>query len=98
MIYRQGDVLLKKILTIPKNVKKKDKILAWGEITNHHHKFTAKQALVFADKDGKQFCDLEQDCILEHEDHAHLTIPKGKYEVVIQREFDPLEGIRTVLD
>lgn len=99
MQIRQGDVFLKRINKIPHNTKKKNTTLAYGEITGHHHSF-AKQALVsvFADADGKQYCDVQQESILEHQDHAHVKVPAGIYEVVIQREFDQVEGVRQVMD
>lgn len=98
MLYRQGDVLLKKIDVLPDNLKPKDKILAYGEVTGHNHKFTSEQVLVFEDVKHQQFVDVKEEAILEHEEHKHITIPKGLYEVVIQREFDIFQGVRQVLD
>ena len=95
-IIRQGDVLLKEIKEMPKGLKNKNRTLAYGEITGHHH--TLEQGFVFEDLNKNQFCDLEQDTVLEHQDHAHVTIPKGKYAVVIQREYDIMQGIRQVMD
>lgn len=95
-VIRQGDVLLKPISKIPKNVVNKDRTLAWGEITGHHH--TLQAGKVFVNNGGIQFCELETDTVLEHQDHANIIIPKGLYEVVIQREFDVVEGVRQVLD
>lgn len=95
---RQGDVLLRRIKALPGGLKQKDKVLALGEITGHKHQFTDEQVLVLADGEGKQFVDAKQEVMLEHEDHAHLKVPKGVYEVVIQREFTPLDGIRQVTD
>lgn len=97
--YRQGDVLLRKIPAMPKNLTKKDNVLAYGEITNHHHRFApTAQVTVFADANKQQFVQVKAKSVLEHEDHAHIQIPKGMYEVVIQREFDLVEGIRKVMD
>ena len=100
MEIRQGDVLLRKINTLPKGLKEKNKILAYGEITGHHHRFreNLQCVSVFADEQGKQFCDVKSEAVLEHEDHAHLKVPEGKYEVIIQREFDLIEGVRSVCD
>lgn len=99
MEIRQGDVFLKTVDSIPETVKRKNKTLAYGEITNHHHSFSAQSAVtVFADIDGKQYCNVEKESVLEHQDHAHVTVPAGKYEVIIQREFDLVGGIRQVMD
>lgn len=93
---RQGDVLLVKIKSMPEGLKQKSNVLAFGEVTGHNHRLVG--GLVFADRDGKQFCKLESEGVLEHEDHAHISIPKGVYEVRLQREFDILEGVRQVMD
>ena len=96
--FRQGDVGLLKIQEFPKGLNKKDNVLALGEVTGHSHRFESKQQLVFQDESGQQFVNLKQPQKLIHEEHAHLEIPKGKFKVVLQREFDLVEGIRQVLD
>ena len=50
------------------------------------------------DTNGKQFVQIGTESILQHQEHKAITVPKGKYEVVIQREFDLLEGTRQVMD
>ena len=98
-LIRQGDVLLKRIKALPTKLVKKDKTLAFGEITGHHHSFAkVAQVQVFKDKGGKQFCEVVEDSVLEHQDHANVTVEKGLYEVTIQREFDIVEGVRQVAD
>lgn len=93
-ILRQGDVLLKEIKKIPKNAVEKDNVLAYGEVTGHSHRINAK---VFQ-SNGQQYVVCEKPCKLIHEEHAKLEVPEGKYQVVIQREFDILKGIRQVMD
>ena len=98
-IFRQGDVLLKQIEKLPKGVRHKgDKVLAYGEVTGHKHQFLSTFSELYIDMDGNQYVYLVQDSLLAHEEHANMTIPKGIYEVVIQREFDLLEGTRQVAD
>ncbi len=98
-IFRQGDVLLKQITELPKGLKlKRDKVLAYGEITGHMHQFLNPYTELFIDMEGKQFVYLVEDSLLEHEEHASVMIPQGTYEVVIQRQFDLLEGTRKVVD
>lgn len=94
---RQGDVYLKEVKSIPK-LPKKDNTLALGEITGHSHRFNSKNVQCYGVLEQQQFINVKQDSELIHEDHANLTIPKGKYEVIIQREFDVVEGIRQVMD
>jgi hypothetical protein len=99
-IFRQGDVLLKQVNELPRSLKlKRDKILAFGEATGHAHRFNDALAQLYADVDGKQYVFLVQDALLEHEEHADMMIPKGSYEVVIQREFDIIGELeRPVVD
>ena len=97
VLYRQGDVLLKKVNSIPKGLKKEDKcILAYGEVTGHKHQILSNGTLM--KKGEKTYLRMDDDDILKHEEHAALTIPKGEYEVVIQREFDLLGAVRSVMD
>jgi hypothetical protein len=98
---RQGDVLLKKIDKIPDKTKleKKNNILAYGEVTGHHHRFESPDVVTMVDpKTNTQYVTLGRDSLLEHEEHENLMIPKGIYEVVIQREFDMAQGVRQVVD
>ena len=96
-MWRQGDVLLRQIQTFPKGLKEKDKILAHGEVTFHTHRFEDEHTKVLTDG-NQQYVVLEQPAELIHEEHESLEIPKGVYEVVIQREYDVVEGARRVMD
>lgn len=97
--YRQGDVLLVRVGKLPKRLKAKDKVLALGEVTGHKHQFKSNQVQVFADKQGKQFVDVQKKAELTHEEHDALDVPAGTYEVVIQKEFDIVEQTeRQVMD
>lgn len=96
-IYRQGDVLLRQIREIPKGMPKKDEILAYGEVTGHKHRLMGS-VQVFGKIGEQQFADIEEETELVHEEHDTLKIPKGKYQVIQQREFDVVEGSRQVMD
>ena len=91
---RQGDVLLKKIdKPLIGLSKRKDKTVALGEATGHHHTFTG-HAEVFGERSGQQCVVVEgDDCVLTHQEHKTIEIPKGIYEVMIQREFDLVEQL-----
>ena len=98
MIIRQGDVLLETVDEIPKGSKvKDDKILAYGEVTGHHHRFETPQVTVYAQGDT-QYAVVDKESTLMHEEHENLQVPKGIYKVKIQREFDLMTGIRQVYD
>lgn len=98
MQYRQGDVLLERIDNLPKGLKPKDKVLAYGEATGHKHHFVAESVSVFVDKKGMQYARLNADAELLHEEHHQITIPKGVYRVGVQREFDLVSGVKQVMD
>jgi hypothetical protein len=95
-LLRQGDVLLKPISALPMGLKKKNNILAEGESTGHLHKI-GKTAQVYIDSMGRQYVETEG-TELTHEEHDLISVPNGIYEVIIQREFTPLQGIKAVMD
>lgn len=98
-IIRHGDQLLKLVSKIPKDAKPiKTDILAYGEATGHHHKFRGGQVQILETPE-QRFVKVEQETVLEHQEHRPLPIPKGIYEVVQEREYNPLnEQIRRVVD
>lgn len=77
MKIRQGDVLLVKVDKLPKGLKEKDKILAYGEATGHKHQFISKAVTVHIDANGNQFVNAIAPAQLVHEEHANVDIPKG---------------------
>lgn len=103
MLFRQGDVLLKRIDSIPQGLKRVASengrvVLAHGEATGHHHSFEDDAGVALLEGDGgDRFLDAQQDASLEHQEHGAIAVPAGSYEVVIQREYHP-EAIRNVAD
>ena len=95
--YRQGDVVLKPVSKLPSGLKLKDNILAYGESTGHKHQFRGDKVKTYTDGQ-KQYCVLEEEAILDHEEHHKQTLPKGVYEVEIQREVDLVGVARQVMD
>lgn len=103
--YRQGDVFLVAIDTIPAGAKpvKKDArgvVLAEGEATGHHHRIGPKfrSATKLEHAEGTFLRVTGGDVVmLTHEEHAPITIPPGNYRVRIQREYTPDE-VRRVED
>lgn len=103
-MYRQGDVLLIPIkatgfgkepfkAVAPAN----DRIvLAFGEATGHHHSLKANVGTLF-EREEKRYLRMDIDAPLEHQEHGAILIPRGTYQVVIQREYHP-EAIRNVED
>ena len=86
---------------MPKNLKKKENlILARGEATGHCHRVLTKgkeDAKLYKKQDGSLILKLNKTSIIEHEEHNNITVKKGIYEIIIQREYEP-EGQRRVVD
>lgn len=95
MMYRQGDVFLRRIESIPTNATPiaRDNgriVLAYGEVTGHSHAIADKAAeLVRSAATNRRFLRVmaASGVKLEHEEHATITLPPGDYEVVQQREY-----------
>lgn len=106
--YRQGDVLLELVEEIPKSATPvKEKIIAHGETSNHCHRVTDDIDVLEAG--GEKFLRVNEDGKLEHVlvsspatwtgEHQPISLPKGKYKVIQQREYDPYEDhVRNVQD
>lgn len=107
MLYRQGDLLIRKINNIEdKEIQKtQDTILAYGEVTGHKHQLVKESEktkievyekvkdipLYFKIRDGK--------AALKHEEHNTIIFDEGIYSITHEREFDPFrEEIRQVMD
>jgi len=90
-IYRQGDVLITEVNSIPNNkVVTKKVTLALGEATGHHHSITSG-AVGFADDDNglAEYVSVSDAAILEHQEHESITLPPGNYRINRQVEYTP---------
>jgi hypothetical protein len=102
MLLQQGDVLLKKIERMPEGapVQKKPRgyVLADGEVTVHAHVIEEEVDLI--EKDGVLYLGVKGDAVtLKHEEHGHIQVPRGNYEVGIVKEYDHFaEEARSVAD
>lgn len=104
-LYRQGDIMLERIDTIPAGAKEeapKDGriVLAYGEVTGHAHAFYGKGVRYFAPNDqgvAHIRVEGEEPAMLQHEEHSTIPVPPGAYRVIRQREYHP-EELRTVAD
>lgn len=104
--YRQGDVLIERIASIPTTAIKQKRsrriILAHGEVTGHHHALETGDPADWwkseaAGVDAEQFVELQNGGILSHQEHAKIVLPPGNYRVTRQREYSPQE-LRNVQD
>src|SRR3990167_5849957 len=93
---RHGDVFLRRVKTLPKNLKKINKgnshVLAYGEVTGHKHLLTLPRTdtsfEVLEDEKGNMYLRMGADGKLTHEEHKELTIEKGYWIVEHEREYD----------
>mgnify|MGYP001565476958 FL=1 len=96
-IYRQGDVILKRIEVMPEvdDEKKLSHLtLAEGEVTGHRHRITQGEAQLYQLAVGVMYLRiLSEFARLYHEEHEHIDLPKGDYQVLIEREYDWVEGL-----
>jgi len=104
--FRQGDVYFVKIDNCIKEgyikvePKNNSLILAYGEVTGHHHSISLldyPDVELFENKDGDMLLNVLNTAVLTHQEHTAIDLAPGKYEVYIQEEYDP-EGMRKVQD
>jgi len=104
-MYRQGDVLISRIRSIPAAATPVSRdgrsrlILAEGEATGHAHAIDDVLAELFEVRsNGELYLRVGTGgASLRHEEHATLVLPRGTYRVTHQREYTP-EAIRRVMD
>lgn len=96
MIGHQGDIVFRKVTTLPKQAKKKrDNIIAEGEKTGHAHQL--KGADLHEVLGGPLYAVVNSEGRVVHEEHSEVKLPKGIYEIMVQREFTAGE-VRQVID
>jgi hypothetical protein len=98
-IYRQGDVLVRRVATIPDGVHEVARedgriVLAHGEATGHAHAISAplSEATLLDAGREQRFLRLIRDVDLQHEEHAAIRLPAGLYQVIRQREWTDADG------
>jgi hypothetical protein len=101
-LYRQGDVLIRRIDSLPKKkaVKRNSGLLVEGETTGHAHRIAEvelEHAEVLEIGEMLYLRVGKEGVRIVHEEHDTITLPPGHYEVVRQREYSP-EEIRNVAD
>jgi len=105
--YRQGDVLIEEIITEITTKKSKETLLVRGEGRNHGH-FIRGAEVYEGDDNAEWFVDVKSEAFLEHllidtgisaKEHNTITVPKGRYRVIRQVEYNPYEkAIQKVQD
>lgn len=108
-MYRQGDVLIAPLaesavpataLDAPSEPRdgRGRLVLALGEVTGHAHAVVGPGRLVReASAFGPMLLHVPEGARVVHEEHAAISLPKGWYRVIRQREYVP-GSIRIVAD
>ncbi|MFX0002856.1 MAG: hypothetical protein ACFE9C_14310 [Candidatus Hodarchaeota archaeon] len=86
-IYRQGDILFKKIQNLPTQLKEKpDKVVAEGEETGHAH-ILVNGAVFELINSETLYIKSGQNTRIIHEEHLPIKLESGNYQVIRQREY-----------
>lgn len=103
LLYRQGDVLLTRIDSVPEDTKevkpnaRGQLVLANGEATGHLHAVLARRGVKLRSKGDRLYLTARSGVDVTHDEHDAINLPAGTYEVRRQREYSP-EAIRQVAD
>ncbi len=100
LIARQGDLLIRKVNNFPKSGRYlRENVIQEGEATGHTHRLQGASVQVYELEDGRRAFELKEPTKLVHEEHKEIELPKGKFVVLIEKEYNPFaEAIRQVMD
>jgi len=94
---RQGDILITAIDQLPKGLKQViSGVILEGESTGHKHRIVGGE--LFKDNSGEMFLNVSSKAQIVHEEHNTLTLKKGSYAVIRQKEYLMKDMVRTVID
>jgi hypothetical protein len=98
-VWRQGDVFIITVPSLPVDGRvERRPILAEGEATGHTHRLEdPASGRVFSVGANLYLEVLAETATIVHDEHRPVTLPRGRYEARIQREYSPQE-IRRVVD
>jgi hypothetical protein len=90
-LYRHGDVLLKRIPSLPRGLQPASgTTLAHGEVTGHRHRIQQSNAVQLWTQGNNLFLEVKDtSATLIHEEHQAIELPQGLYRVWKQREYRP---------
>ncbi|MEH2251215.1 hypothetical protein [Nostoc sp.] len=91
VLYRHGDVLIKRIASLPVAAQRRvGATLAHGEITGHSHRIQQPNAVQLWVHGSDLFLEVkEPSATLVHEEHRAIELPQGLYRIWRQREYRP---------
>ena len=91
VLYRHGDVLLRRITSLPSGAQRRvGATLAQGEVTGHSHRIQQAHAVQLWVQGSNLFLEVKEPlATLVHEEHRAIELPYGLYRVWRQREYRP---------
>lgn len=91
VLYRHGDVIIRRIASLPVGVQKRAGVtLAHGEVTGHSHRIQQPHTVQLWVHGSDLFLEVkEPTATLIHEEHREIQLPQGVYRVWRQREYRP---------
>jgi hypothetical protein len=101
---RQGDVLLVRADTVSTDAKEvttdADRtVLRHGEATGHAHAFYERERVVLRETSKKErHLTVVQTALLKHEEHTHVKVSPGTYDLPVQTEWTDENEPRVVAD
>lgn len=107
MLIQQGDVLIRKVKSIPSSLKplKKDHrgyVLAEGEHTGHYHGVECIDEdieMLIDEATQKIYMNNKSAITVTHQEHDHVNVPSGIWEIDRVKEYDHFaEEARKVQD
>lgn len=99
MLWRQGDIYISSIPSLPTNLSPQPHcVLAEGEVTGHSHRVDQPSNARLYSDGASLFLEVVADSpTVIHEEHGPIMLGRGTYRVWRQREYSP-EAIRVVRD
>lgn len=111
-VIRHGDVLLKRVDSVPEGIKSKHStyVVAEGEVTGHVHELCPVVGTVgelpvqpyievTITTEMVRYLALSDTYQLKHQEHGCLSIEPGTYEIIEEQEYDYFENeTKKVLD
>jgi hypothetical protein len=99
-LYRQGDVLIRKVTRLPQkpSAKRATGHILEGEATGHIHRVEDLSQAEVLEVGERLFLRVGAEGVrIIHEEHNPIVLPPGNFEITRQREYSP-EAIRNVAD
>lgn len=99
-LYRQGDVLIRRVARLRKQIGKKRASghILEGEATGHIHRLEDLTKAEVLEVGERLYLRVGAEGVrIIHEEHNPITLPPGDFEITRQREYSP-EAIRNVAD